>query len=213
MRRLLMLGCGGHARVLLDALECGGAKVDAYLAPEPAQHLWPSSIAYRGADGALAQLDPEAWHLVNGVGSTRSLAIRRGVYQHGKTLGYAYRTVTHPSALVAASVRLGEGVQLMAGAIIQCGSVIGADSIVNTGAIVDHDCEIGPHVHLAPGACVAGGVKIGDSTHVGLGARILQNINIGAGCLIAAGAVVIADVPSGTAVAGVPARAMQRREP
>jgi UDP-perosamine 4-acetyltransferase len=101
---------------------------------------------------------------------------------------------------------LGEGVQIMAGTVVQPGSKIGDNTILNTRSSVDHDCEIGAHVHIAPGVTLSGGVRVHDDAHIGAGAVLIQGVEVGASSLVAAGSVVIHAVPANTRVAGMPAR-------
>lgn len=201
---LLILGAGGHARVVLGAFAPG--LVRGYLAPEAAPAPWPAGIAYLGDDDALETLDPAEWSLVNGVGALRPGGGRRRLFETAKLRGFGFTSALHPRAMLEPGVSIGEGAQIMAGAIVQCGVAIGANAIVNTGAIVDHDCVVADHVHIGPGACLSGGVTIGMGAHVGVGATILQNVRIGAGALVGAGAVVVADVAPNDVVVGVPAR-------
>ena len=94
----------------------------------------------------------------------------------------------------------------MAGSVIQPGSVIGRNVIINTRTSIDHDCEISDHVHVAPGVTLSGKVKIAAGAHIGTGATVIQGINIGANSMIGAGAVVVSDVAGDSKVIGVPAR-------
>jgi len=73
---------------------------------------------------------------------------------------------------------------------------------------VDHDCQIGDHVHIAPGAALSGSVMMGEGCHVGVGATVMQGKTIGQGAVVGAGAVVVDDVAPGVTVYGVPAREM-----
>jgi sugar O-acyltransferase (sialic acid O-acetyltransferase NeuD family) len=130
----------------------------------------------------------------------------QAVFEKFKGKGFTFATIVHPSAVVASDVALGEGAQIMAGAIIQPGSRIGMNTIVNTKASVDHDCLIGDHVHLSPGVTLSGDVRIYNGVHIGTGATVIQGITIGANSLVGAGSVVIADVPSEIRVLGAPAR-------
>ncbi len=91
-------------------------------------------------------------------------------------------------------------------------ATLGANVIINTGAIVEHDCVIGDHVHIATGAQLASTVRVGAGTHIGVGATIRQCISIGENVIVGAGAVVIRDVNANSVVAGVPARALRKRE-
>jgi sugar O-acyltransferase (sialic acid O-acetyltransferase NeuD family) len=207
-RRVIIIGAGGHARVLLSALGAANVRVSGCIARERPGELWPSSIEYLGTDAALQDLDADSTVLVNGIGSTRSTALRQQLFELGKGSGLSFLTVLHSKIFIDEATLLDEGVQVMAGAVVQCGVVLGANSIINTGAIVDHDCRIGAHTHLGPRTCLSGTVNVGNGVHVGAGATVVQGINIGDGAMIAAGAVILDHVPPGVAVAGVPAKPM-----
>ena len=204
---VVMIGAGGHARVLLDALARSGVAVAGLTDADKAKHgKAVGGVKVLGDDQALAQHPPGSTMLVNAMGSTEAMTQRQAVFERLKGSGYRFLTVTHPSAVIAPDAVLEEGAQVMAGAIVQAGARIGPNSILNTGAQVDHDCEVGAHVHLAPGATLSGDVSVGAGSHIGTAAAVVQGVRIGKGCLVAAGAVVIEDVPDGARVAGVPAR-------
>jgi sugar O-acyltransferase (sialic acid O-acetyltransferase NeuD family) len=159
-----------------------------------------------GPDEKIFNIHPERILLVNALGSTKSTKARQKLFETWRGNGYSFASVIHPSAVVASSVTLAEGVQILAGAILNPNTTIGANTIVNTGAILEHDCTVSDHVHLAPGVRVAGKVSIGRHTHVGIGSTIIQGLTIGESCLIAAGAVVIRSVPAHSVVMGVPGK-------
>lgn len=209
-QKVIVIGAGGHARVLLDVLERCGVAVAGLTDADAGKHgKLLAGVRILGGDQVLDKYPPASIMLVNAMGSTESMTLRQKVYERLKSGGYRFLTLVHPSAVVAVDVLLGEGVQVMAGAIIQPGVKIGANSILNTGARVDHDCLIGEHVHLSPGVILSGTVKVGDGTHVGTAAVVVQGLRIGRGCLVAAGAVVTKHVADGKRVAGVPARRMR----
>jgi len=204
---LLIIGAGGHAKVLVEALLASSAVIAGVVDADPAmagQALL--GVPVLGDDKFVQEFPPDEIRLVNGLGSVGLPVRRKELFERFKTLGYSFAKVVHPSAVIASDVELGEGAQIMAGAVIQPGSRIGSNVIVNTRASVDHDCRIGEHVHLAPGVTLSGGVRIGDSSHIGTGATLIQGINTGARCLVAAGSVVIRDINENTTVYGVPAR-------
>ena len=206
---IIVLGAGGHAKVLIDALLLGGATVLGVAAPESGRQVI-AGLPVLGGDEVVASYAARAVRLVNGVGSVALPVRRREIYERFKSQGYVFQSVIHPSAVIARDVELGEGTQVMAGAVIQAGSRIGANAIINTRASVDHDCRIGAHVHVAPGVTLCGGVCIEEGAHLGSGSTVVQGVSIGSGCLVGAGSVVIRDVPSGAAVAGVPAREIKK---
>lgn len=206
MKGAIILGGGGHARVLLDTLRRLGTEPAGMAEPVPGPGL--PGVAAIGDDAAVLALEPRDVALVNAIGGTGDTSPRRALFERFRQRDFRFLTVIHPSAIVAGDAEIGEGAQIMAGAVIQPGCRIGANVIVNTHVSLDHDCIVGDHVHLAPGVTVCGGVTIGSGVHVGSGATIVQEIKLGAGCAIAAGAVVVHDVGDGLKVAGVPARPM-----
>lgn len=204
---MIILGAGGHAKVLVDSLRLQSIKLLGITDSDPnkkGQLLL--GVPVMGNDEEVMKYPVETICLVNGVGSVRVNPRRRQLFEHFKSKGYQFASVVHPSAIIATDAVLSEGAQIMAGAIIQTGCRIGANAVINTGAIMDHDCHIGDHAHIAPGATLSGGVRIGNNTHIGTGATIIQGIQIGRNSLVAAGAVVIRDVPDDMTVAGVPAK-------
>jgi sugar O-acyltransferase (sialic acid O-acetyltransferase NeuD family) len=208
---VLILGGGGHAKVLIEALKKSGVSI---LGITECQENEIGSrvmdVEIVGTDSTVEKFDPSDILLVNAVGSVRSMSARRTVYERFKTLGYNFASVIHPAALIAPDVRIDEGVQIMAGAVIQPGCIIGENTIVNTGVILDHDCTIGNHVHLATGVTLSGNTHVGDGTHIGSGATVIQGIRIGKGALIAAGSVVTSDIPAGARAQGVPAKVLDQ---
>jgi len=208
---VLIIGAGGHARVLIEALAKSGTVMLGCVAKK-APALGSLSIPFLGDDEALCRHSPSSIVLVNGIGSIAWSDLRRDIFLRFKEKGYRFGTVTHPSAILPSECVLGEGVQVMAGAILQPGCRIGENVIINTGAVIDHDCRIGPHVHIAPGALLSGDVTVGEGAHVGTGARVIQGVKIGAGALVGAGAAVVRDLPPDAKVAGVPARLLGKAD-
>ena len=188
----VVIGGGGHARVLMDALLLSGFEVQGFIDITPKEVcLHGKRIAYLGPDeGFLEKPIQEGLRFVNGVGSVGDPEKRREIFKRFKQVGYSFLTVIHPSAVVAKDATLGEGVQVMAGAIIQTGCKIGNNVIINTRASIDHDCVIENHVHIAPGAVLSGNVTVDESTHIGMGASVIQGIHIPARTLVKAGSVI-----------------------
>lgn len=209
---VLVIGAGGHGRVVADALRAAGRKVLGFLdAAADLEGRMIDGLPVLGGDAYLQIHSPGAVMLANGIGSTMSTAARRQLYERLVDSGFQFETVRHPTATVSPSVVLSPGVQVMAGAVLQPGVVIGEDTIINTGVLVDHDCVIGSHCHLAPGVVLSGSIRIGDDCHIGTAASVIQGVMIGAGVAIAAGATVVSDVAAGARMAGVPARVMEPR--
>lgn len=206
----IILGAGGHGKVLADCLKTSGHKIVGFTDPDEKLHgIKIEGIPVLGTDQVLENYLPPKVMLVNGIGSIASTVKRQYIHKMFTSIGYEFASVIHISSIIAGSVQLKPGVQVMAGSIIQCGTLIDENSIVNTGALIDHDCVLGKHVHIGPGVVISGGVRIEDGCHIGTGACLIQGIAVGANCLIAAGSTVTRNVVQGSRVAGVPARPMR----
>lgn len=208
---VIVVGAGGHARVVAEAATASGLHVLGFTDLDHSRHgsrvgEWP----VLGGDEILADYRCDEVMLINGLGSVDVPVLRRALHDRLAAVGWTFPYIVHPRAIVSPTARLADGVQIMAGAIVQAGAVIGAGCIVNTAASVDHDCVLGVHCHVAPGAVLSGGVTLGDCCHVGTGATIIQGITIGANSLVAAGAVVVSDHPADSRLVGSPARAKTR---
>jgi sugar O-acyltransferase (sialic acid O-acetyltransferase NeuD family) len=200
---LIVVGGGGHAKVLVSTLLRQGRRVLGFVDPNPS--LPPLlGVPHLGDDSAVFLHAPDHVRLVNGVGSIGSTVLHRTVYEKFRERQYIFDSVIHPSAIIAPEVHVEDGVQVMAGVVVQPGSRLGANVIINTGACVDHDCSINAHAHIAPGVTLSGNVHIGEGAHIGTGANIIQGIKVGAASLVRAGAVVTADVPARSTAKATP---------
>lgn len=204
-KTLILVGAGGHARVLLSTLLQLGRCVSGFVDPDRSRREL-LGVPYLGDDEAVSKRDPVEVLLINGVGSVASIANRLKVYEFFRKRGYRFASVIHPGAIIAPEVQLADGVQIMAGVIVQTGSIVGEDCIINTGARVDHDCVLDAHAHVAPGAILSGNVHVGARAHIGAGATVIQGVQIGSDSIVGAGAVLLSDVPESCTVVGVPAQ-------
>lgn len=210
---IVLIGGGGHARVLIDALRAAGETGSiAVLDRDPAQtgtQVLDATIL--GGDELLEQLAANGVRrFAVAVGGTKNNAPRAALYRRALDLGLEPAVIIHPRAVVSPWATIGPGCQILAGAVVNAGAVLGANVIVNTGAIVEHDCRIGEHVHIATGAKLASTVTVGDRAHVGAGSVVRQVLTIGEDAVVGAGAVVVKNVSAATVVAGVPAKELSR---
>ena len=204
--KYVLIGGGGHSRVLIDLLKCLKVEINGIVDPQIEVGTRISGVEVIGDDSTVFSMSPESTLLVNGIGSVKSCNARKGVFEKFTDHGYRFASLVHPRAIVADEVELNDGVQVMAGVVIQTGCLIGRNVILNTGCILDHDCQIGDHSHIAPGVTLSGGVRIGNESHTGTGASIVQYRHIGNGTTIGAGSVVVRNIGDGIMAYGVPAK-------
>ena len=209
---VIIIGAGGHASVVADALLAAGHHVIGFTDMNPALHgSTVCGLPVLGSDHVLAGQDPNAVWLANGMGSVRTepLAPRRRAQQALQAAGWRFCPVVHPRACVSRFATLGDAVQVMAASVVQAGATLGAGTIVNTAAVVEHHAVLGDWSHIAPGAVVCADTRLGPHSHVGAGATVRQGLQLGAHTLVAAGAVVVRNFSGSGTLAGVPAITLQ----
>jgi acetyltransferase EpsM len=199
---LVVFGGGGLGKTLIDLVRAGDryevvGVVDDGL--EPGTEVLGVPVV--GGQRYLAPL-AEAGLLwaTNAVGAIGRISTRTTVSERIAEAGLRAPALVDPSASIAASATLDDGVQVFAQAIVSAAARVGANTIVNSGAIVSHDCTIGANSHIAPGAVLAGEVVVGEGALVGMGVTASVGLRIGDRCVIGNGSVVTADVPDGTVV-------------
>lgn len=210
----VILGGGGHAAVVIDALRSAGS-VDRLAVLDSDEATWGEQVLgvpVLGGDELLPDLISKgAGRFVVGLGGTGDNLPRRALFEKGIHLGLQPMTVIHAAAVCSSWAEVGAGSVILPGAVVNARASLGLNVIVNSSAAVEHDCRIGDHAHIATGARLAASTRVGACAHVGVGAVVRQGMIVGENALVGAGAVVVQDVPPGVTVIGVPARPMMDR--
>jgi sugar O-acyltransferase (sialic acid O-acetyltransferase NeuD family) len=204
MADVVVVGGGGHAKVLIAVLAKLGASLRGYVDPVDRGPLL--GVPHLGGDSVLEDLAGGSIRLALGIGVMGSPSPRAALVASAQSAGFEFITVVSPDACVHESVRIGAGSMIFDGAVVQPDATIGRFAILNTSCSVDHDCEIGDFSHVAPGVTLGGGVRVGESSLVGIGAVVNPSVSIGRDCRIGAGAVVVADCLEPGTYVGAPAR-------
>lgn len=197
---VIVLGAGGHAKVVIDSLRALGHEIIGIVDPYKEKFCEYYGLKVLGDDQSILNYKSNEVVLANGIGSIPGNNLRHKIINMMNKKGYEFIKFIHPLAIVASDLNIGAGVQIMSGVIIQPGVKIGNNSIINTGVVIDHDCIIHKDCHLAPGVTLSGNVVVNSKTHIGTGTSIIQNVNIGHDCEIAAGSVIFKDIPNNTKI-------------
>lgn len=206
MSKLLILGAGGHGKVVAEcALSLGVYTAIAFLDDDKkvVERSILSLLPIIGTFSDAGNFAHEFSYAFVALGNNRS---RVELITYLTKIGYKIPCLIHPAAYVSKFAHIGSGTVIMAGAVVNADAHIGVGGIINTGASVDHDCVLGRGVHLSPGARLGGTVTVGDYTWICMGASVMNNVRVEEGSVAAAGAAVIRDVGDNVLVAGVPAR-------
>ncbi len=202
-RRLLLLGCGGHGRVVADAaIDCGFDRI-AFLDDRFQTIAPPKNTELLGPLAMAPQLVAEWPAAIVAIADCR---MRFDLFMRLVEQGFKIPSVLHPSAVISRNAHISDGVFAAPAAVINVGAHIGIGTIVNTGARVDHDCQIGAACHLAPGATLSGEVQVGERSWLGTGCSVRQGVRIGEDVMVGVGAAVVCNLPGGKTYVGVPAK-------
>lgn len=204
--RVVVIGGGGHAKVVVSVLRKLRFSVVGYTDPDDrgailgAPHLGDDQVL-----NGLIETDPGCAAVI-GVGKVDASSARMRLLADATASGFNLPVIVSPRSVVNEDVFLGRGSLVCDGAVTNSGTVTGAVCILNTNSTVEHDCTLGENVHIAPGATLSGGVTVGDHCMIGAGATVVQDVTIGDRCLIGAGSTVLADITIPGVYAGNPVR-------
>ncbi len=190
MDKIIVLGSGGHAESIVDALEREGKyEIAGYVVNDESAS---GKLEYPiiGGDNELGKIYKSGiTNAAMGIGFLGKSDLRERLWIKLKEIGFCLPVICDPSAIVARNSHVGEGSFIGKGAVVNAHAIIGKMCIVNTGAIIEHDCKVGDFSHVSVGTVLCGNVEIGHSSFVGANSTIIQGRTVGNGCIIAAGAV------------------------
>lgn len=203
-QKLVIVGAGGHAKVVAEAAQLAGFEVVGFV--DRSSELQGTSLAgipVLGDEDLLLSGAHRDCKVVVAIGDNQD---RQAAVTKLEAQGVHFVAVIHPSAVISTSASVGAGTVVLAGAVVNSSSIIGEHCIVNTLACVEHDTTVEDFAHVSPGVHLAGGCRVGALAHIGIGANVLPNLSIGVRAVIGAGAVVISEIPDRAVAVGVPAK-------
>ncbi len=167
MSELIIIGMGGHSKVVTDMAIINGYKVLGYLDDNE-----PNDVDHEMYLGKVESLPRWAKGNMSFIIAIGNNLVRKTIAEKYKDLKIDYANLIHPAAIIGSKVEILRGTVVMPGAIINAGCKIGQHVIVNTASVIDHDCNVGDFAHIAQGAVLAGGVTVGSCGHVEVGERV-----------------------------------------
>jgi sugar O-acyltransferase (sialic acid O-acetyltransferase NeuD family) len=213
-KRLVIIGArvDGSAKVLRDIIRLGKVYEVVGFLDDDAE-LWTREVDALPVFGGLNKLeelkDRGVSCIAMAMGDNR---LRETILKRALACDLTPINAIHPRATVAESVKMGAGIWVAAGAVINPGSVIGDGVVVNTGATIDHDCVVSDYANISPGCHLSGRTSVGRYAFLGTGAITLPDVVVGEGAVVGAGTVVLHEVPPGARAVGVPARMLKNKQ-
>ena len=182
MKRLLVVGAGGHGRSVAEAVLIGGHYELAGFVDDAAlslQRVWEWPVF--GVTADLAHCRRHANAAIVAIGSN---PLRAALQQQLHAAGFEVATVIHPGAIVSPRAVIGAGSAIMAGAVVGTEAQLGAGVIVNCGAVVDHHCRIEDFGHLGVNAAMAGGSVLGSGAWMQAGSVLGYGVKVEASVVL-----------------------------
>ena len=188
MKSVLLIGCGGHSRSLIEIIESAGQWKIYGLVGLPEQfgrRVFGHAVI--GCDGDLAALREKCQSAVLAIGQLPNPALRHRLAVALEQLRFHSPVLISPHSVVSHHAKLGSGTTVGHGAIVNGGAVVGQHCIINSRALIEHDVQIGNHCHISTGALINGGVTVGAGSFIGSGVMIRDGLNLPPSTVISAG--------------------------
>lgn len=204
MKKLVMVGQGGHSKVIKDIILAGNEyQICAILDDKYGEPIQKSKIIYAPISYAATLCKEQETFFIIAIGNN---SVRRKISEALENIGVQFAIVKHPTAVISPSAEIGRGSVIMPYCIVNADTIIGEHVIINSSSVIEHDNKINNYVHISPKAVLTGNVFVGEGTQIGAGATVIPNIKIGSWSMVGAGATVVSDIPSKVTVVGVPAK-------
>ena len=205
MKKLVMVGGGGHCKSVLDVAQRLNIYSEIVITdPELPMGTKILDCNVVGDDQIISQLKKDGFtDAFISVGSIDDTVLRKRLAEMVNSQGFSLATIIDPSAVVSKYVQIGEGTFVGKNAVINADVKIGSNCIINTGCILEHECVVGDFTHISVGSILCGSVRIGNESFVGAGSTIIQGVGIGSRVIIGAGSLVLSNVGDGSKAYGV----------
>lgn len=209
---MLIIGAKGFAKEVLEVCHQNGELENLYFYDDvnydtldKLYNTFPILKLEQEAEKYFNTIDPR---FTIGIGNPR---LREMMVQKFSSLGgRLISTISPKSSIGTYDVTIGNGANILEGAIISNSVSIGIASIIYYHSIITHDCVIGDYVEISPNVKILGRVKIGNRTQLGSNCTILPDVTIGNNVIVGAGTVVLKDVPDNSTIVGNPGRIIKK---
>jgi sugar O-acyltransferase (sialic acid O-acetyltransferase NeuD family) len=183
MKKIIILGCGGHANSCIEIIEqLSNFKIYGFICKSKKNIT--SKYKVLGDDSSIKQIVKKCKNAFIGIGQIKSFKLRLKIFKLLKKEGFKLPKIISKTAYVSKYTLIGEGSIIMNKVFVNRNVLVGSNTIINTGAIIEHDTKIGSNCHISTGTIINGGVTIGDGTFIGSGSVVNENIKIGKNCII-----------------------------
>jgi len=206
---IVLLGSGGHAKVVLDIVKrMNRYKIIGVVSKDSKTRFCDLPIL--GNDNILPDLFNDGIrNVVMGIGGYRDNLLRKEVFLKVKNMGFNFISAIDPSAVISDSAIIGEGVVIFSGVVINSETILGDNVIIATGTTIDHETKIEDHVLVSAGVTIGANVIICEGSLLALGSNVISGITLGKNVILGAGATVVKNINRPGVYIGIPAKEMK----
>ncbi|MGI6709363.1 MAG: NeuD/PglB/VioB family sugar acetyltransferase [Dethiobacteria bacterium] len=215
MEKIIIIGSGQHANVVLYNMKCQG-KYEAlgFFEADPQK----INLEYYGLRVLECYIEQNLNRLREKYRTNKffigfgNMKYRKKVYHDFINAGWEAVNIYHPSAIISADAKIGQGVLIEAGCLITPNPAIGNNVVVNTGSQVNHDNIIEDHVYMASGVILSGAVRINENALIDDGVIVTLGRMVGRSSIIGAGSVVTKNIEDNMIAYGNPAKIIRKND-
>lgn len=198
-KNIVIIGAGGHGKVIADMISRSGDNVAGFL--DDGITAGNKVLGFPVLGGIAKCYDLQEYEFVIALGNG---ALRKKIAAEYSLL--KWYSPQHPQSCISMFSKVGEGSSVHAFAVVNPAAEIGRHCIINTSAIVEHDCFISDFSHMAPNSAIGGGVFLGENVFIGVGSAVRNGIHIASDVTIGCGSTVVKDITEPGIYAGCPVR-------
>ncbi|MGP4074893.1 acetyltransferase [Halobacillus sp. K22] len=204
---LLLIGDGGHSKVIQDIIHAEGKHKIIGLLDDKYEKKTIRQHTFVGPLDTIFDLNRENVGIILAIGNNR---VRKKLVKQFQIHPSQFITVIHPSAIVSPSARIGRGTVIMPKVVVNANAVVRDHCILNTGSTVEHDCFVENFTHLSPAATLTGQVVLEEGVNIGASATVIPGLKIGSWTIIGAGATVVENIAANQTAVGCPAKIISK---
>ena len=172
MRKLLIIGAGGHGRCCLDIARDMDIFDEISFLDDNQINKIINDCKVIGSIDEMSSYYPEFTHIHIAIGNNK---LRSKLLLQAKEVGYSLPILKHPSSVVSKYASIGAGCVLFPCSVIEANAVIGNCCIITSGVVINHDAQIDEYVLVNTGTVIRPNTRI--NKYASIGSRCLITMN------------------------------------
>lgn len=161
MRKIILIGAGGHAASCIDVIQ-QEKKFKILGLVDNNKKIGSKFMGFKilGRDNDLIKLKKITKYAFVAIGQVSTNPFRKKIFLNLKKLGFDIPKIISPHSYVSKNAKVGKGSIVHHGVIINALANIGNNCIINSKALIEHRVKVGYHTHVSTGCIINGDTTI-----------------------------------------------------